>query len=43
MKASIVRLTIQLEDTDPLIWRCVDISADTTLRDLHDVIQAVMG
>jgi hypothetical protein len=43
MVTGIVRLTILLENTDPTIWRCVDISADTTLRDLHDVIQAVMG
>jgi hypothetical protein len=43
MNTGIVRLTILLEDTDPPIWRRVDVSADTTLKALHDVIQAVMG
>ena len=27
----------------PPIWRSVDVYADTTLKDLHDVIQAAMG
>lgn len=39
----VVRLKILLEYTDPPIWRRVDVSADTTLRDLHEIIQAVMG
>jgi integrase/recombinase XerD len=43
MTAGIVRLTIMLEDIEPPIWRRVDVSSATTLSDLHDVIQAVMG
>ena len=37
----IARLKIELCDIDPPIWRRVDVSADLSLRRIHDVIQAV--
>ena len=37
----VVRLRIALSDTDPQIWRRVDVPADFPLRRVHDVIQAV--
>jgi hypothetical protein len=40
---SIVRLRISLTDTDPEIWRLVEVPAEITLKDLHMVIQAAMG
>ena len=43
MSEAVFRLKIVLADTDPLIWRQVEVLADTTLRQLHAVIQAAMG
>ena len=40
---SIIHLRINLEDTDPEIWRLVEVPAGITLKDLHAVIQAAMG
>jgi hypothetical protein len=40
---SIVRLRISLTDTDPEIWRLLEVPAEITLKDLHVVIQAAMG
>lgn len=37
----IARLRIELEDTEPLVWRRVDVPLDLRLRRVHDVIQAV--
>jgi hypothetical protein len=34
---------IELRDTDPLIWREVEVPTSITLKVLHDIIQAVMG
>lgn len=34
---------IELRDTDPLIWREVEVPTSITLKVLDDVIQAVMG
>lgn len=43
MTESIARLHIALADTDPLIWRRVDVPVDANLKMLHDVIQGAMG
>jgi hypothetical protein len=40
---SIIRLRISLNDTDPAIWRLVEVPTEMTLKDLHVVIQAAMG
>lgn len=39
----IVSLKVELIDSDPLIWREVEIPVDITLRQLNHVVQAVMG
>jgi hypothetical protein len=41
--AKIATLRIELLDTDPLIWRQVEVSTSNTLKDLHNLIQAAMG
>jgi hypothetical protein len=43
MSEAILRLKIVLADTEPPIWRRVEVPAEMTLKDLHGVIQAVMG
>ena len=43
MIEAILRLKIVLVDTEPPIWRRVEVPAATTLRQLHAVIQAAMG
>lgn len=40
MSDTIVRVKIVLEDTEPTIWRQVEVPAEMTLKDLHSVIQA---
>jgi hypothetical protein len=40
---TIYRLKVTLQDTQPPIWRRVEVPATMTLAGLHDVIQAVMG
>ena len=42
MSEPIARLKIELEDTEPRIWRRVDVPTGITLATLHDVIQALM-
>lgn len=37
----IARLRIELEGTDPMVWRRVDVPLDLRLRRVHEVIQAV--
>jgi hypothetical protein len=34
---------VELLDTKPPIWRCVELSSQTTLRQLHRIIQIAMG
>jgi hypothetical protein len=43
MKDSLVRICVTLLDVDPAIWRRIEVPANFTLEDLHDVLQAVMG
>lgn len=38
----IARLHIQLDDVEPAIWRRVEVPLTSTLKAVHDVIQAVM-
>ncbi len=38
----IARLRIALLDTEPAVWRVVEVPLTTTLRALHEVIQAAM-
>src|ERR1700720_1326447 len=39
----IATLRIELQDTDPVIWRQVEVPTSITLKVLHEIIQAVMG
>jgi hypothetical protein len=41
--AQIYQLKIQLEDTDPPLWRRILVPGDINLGQLHKVIQAAMG
>jgi hypothetical protein len=41
--SEIATLRIELLDTDPLIWRQVEVPTSITLKGLHDVVQAAMG
>lgn len=43
MTEAILRLKIVLADTEPPIWRRVEVPAEMTLKELHAVIQAAMG
>src|SRR5215472_9344695 len=43
MSEAVLRMKIVLVDTEPLIWRRVEVPAATTLRQLHAVFQAAMG
>lgn len=40
---TIARLRISLNDTDPEIWRVVDVPLTASLKMLHDIVQAAMG
>ncbi len=39
----IATLRIELEGTDPVIWRRVEVPTSVTLKVLHDIVQIVMG
>jgi Plasmid pRiA4b ORF-3-like protein len=39
---SIARIRIELKEIDPAIWRRIEVPLTTSLKGLHDVIQAVM-
>jgi len=43
MTEQIARLHIALADTDPLVWRRVEVPVDASLKMLHDVVQGAMG
>lgn len=43
MTETITHLRITLSDTDPAIWRTVDVPVEANLKMLHDIIQAAMG
>lgn len=43
MTEIIARLHIALADTDPSIWRRVEVPVEASLKMLHDVIQGAMG
>ena len=42
MTETIIRVRIELEGTEPLVWRELDLPLSTTLATLHDIIQVVM-
>jgi hypothetical protein len=39
----IAMLRIELKDSDPPIWRVVEVPTSITLKVLHDIVQAAMG
>lgn len=39
----IATLRIELKDSDPPIWRLVEVPTSVTLKVLHDIVQAAMG
>lgn len=39
----IATLRIELRDSDPLIWRVVEVPTSITLKVLHDIVQVSMG
>ena len=39
----IATLRIELKDSDPLIWRVVEVPTSITLKVLHDIVQVAMG
>jgi hypothetical protein len=41
--AEIATVRIELKDTDPLIWREVEVPTSITLKVLHDIVQAAIG
>jgi hypothetical protein len=43
MKDMIVRTYVTLLEADPTIWRRIELPAGFTLKDLHDVMQSIMG
>lgn len=43
MTETVARLHIRLADTDPAIWRRIDMPVETSLKMVHDSIQAAMG
>src|SRR5204863_5180 len=39
----IATVRIELKDSDPPIWRVVEVPTSITLKVLHDIVQAAMG
>ncbi|MDO5503866.1 MAG: plasmid pRiA4b ORF-3 family protein, partial [Actinomycetia bacterium] len=42
-KPTLARLRIEIEETEPLVWREVEVRSDLNLAALHDVIVAAFG
>jgi len=42
-QALILRFRIELQHTDPLVWRAIEVPGDDTFWDLHVAIQDAMG
>ncbi len=42
MTETITRVRVEIEGTEPLVWRELDLPLSTTLATLHDIIQVVM-
>ncbi|MDQ6747407.1 MAG: plasmid pRiA4b ORF-3 family protein [Candidatus Dormibacteraeota bacterium] len=42
-QALILRFRIELQDSDPLVWRAIEVPGDYTFWDLHVAIQDAMG
>jgi hypothetical protein len=42
-ETAIYQLKISIADSKPAIWRRVQVSASTTLAEIHEIIQMVMG
>jgi hypothetical protein len=40
---TIYRIFISLLDIEPPIWRCIELSSQTTLRQFHRILQIVIG
>lgn len=43
MKPSIYIFEVQLANTQPLVWRIIELKSNMTLHHLHRVIQVAMG
>lgn len=42
-QALMLRFRIELQESDPLIWREIEVPGDSTSWDLHVAIQDAMG
>jgi hypothetical protein len=40
---TIYRIHVALLDIDPLIWRRIEVSSRTTLREFHRILRIAMG
>jgi hypothetical protein len=40
---ALLRVRVHLVDSDPDIWRLVEVDADLALPDVHEALQMVMG
>ena len=43
MTEPVARLRIELREIEPRLWRRIDVPLSSTLRALHDIIQAAFG
>jgi hypothetical protein len=42
-QAQILTIKVTLDDTEPAVWRRLEIAGDTTLDQVHEVLQVAMG